>query len=67
MTKEALLRFTVVLFFGQANFQWSAGELANIKITIFKTQLLVLPESLHMDMSIENIVCVHRIYKKEGF
>ena len=27
--KEALLRLTVVYFFGQANFQWSVGALAH--------------------------------------
>ena len=38
----------------------------NIKIAIFKIQheslLVVSPGSLHMNTSIENIVCVHRVY-----
>ena len=49
---------------------------ASIKIAIFRTLkrfnttwnlLVASPGSLLMNMSIENIVCVHRVYEKEGF
>ena len=66
--KEALLRFTVVSFSGKLIFNGVQGHFsASIKIDIFKTLLGVSPGFLHMNTRIENIVCVRRGYKKEGF
>ena len=68
-TKEALLRFTIVLFSDKLIFNGEQGHSdASSKIAIFKTLrmldttvLVVSPGSLHMNTSIENIVCVHRV------
>ena len=35
--------------------------------TQHETLLTVLPESLHMNTSTENIVCVHRVFLNNGF
>ena len=53
-TKEALLRFTIILFPGKLIFNGVLGQ--------HETLLIVSPGSLHINMSIENIVCVHSVY-----
>ena len=70
MNKEALLRFTVVSFSGKLISAGCYGHSDDsIKIvktlegsTQHETLLVVSPESLHMNTSIENTVCVHRVY-----
>ena len=73
MPKEALLRLTILSFSRQNQFKWHArGTFVMASKSPFlkhkdgstqhETLLIVSPESLHMNMSIENIVCVHRVY-----
>ena len=70
--KEALLRFTLVSFSGKLIFNGVQGHChASIKSLFLKQQedstqhetvLIVSPGSLLKNTSIENIVCVHRVY-----
>ena len=66
--KEAVLRLIIFLFSAQTHFEWEslASKLLILKHYESSTQrvtlLVVSPGSLYMNTSIENIVCVHRVY-----